>query len=378
MPNLDEELATASAQASPSTEDRVRFADMIVNDAVAAELDPLGADDFFANTFPWLSEEGRMAELAELASDLVPKAATIARYTVPEAQAATRDLAMIASALQRWHEPFSIVGGLEEALLRLSALTFEPPADTVYSYGPRNPRGDRTRRYTTHKSEDVFIESFRAGMLNLPHALDLVMTAHGLSIFDRGYVQALRTADDFLVQMVDAIVTVRRHVTPEFFTSVMRPFFDAKTVGGRVYLAPGGAHMPVIILDQLLWAIGLQDPVYVAYFFENLEYQPPYVRELAIRMAEQPSLITQACEATAGLPSLPAQAGSSLRALERLLTTLSKFRMPHLVVAKANFALRGDTDVGSGGYQPDILEYLIDRIRDGRTEVKRMLAIGAE
>jgi hypothetical protein len=374
MQGSDEIMALQRISAGPDTTvPRARFGDMIAHDAEVAAMDPLGADSFFRLELAAFNEAENVSDLVGRSTLLVPSGATIARMSALEARATTRDLGMIAASLQRRGVGVKAVQGLEEALLRTAAITGEVPADTVYSYGPRNPVEPRTRKFTCHPSELVFIQSFRDGMANLPAALDLVVTAHEISIFDRAYVQCLRTADDFLAQMVEAIVRVRRLITPEFFTGVMRPFFDPKTIGGRAYLAPGGAQMPVIAVDQLIWGIGLQDGLYVSYFFENLEYQPPFVRELAVRLAHRPSLVQLASTAARERAELTSVACSSLRALDRILATLSKFRMPHLAVARANFGLRGDDDLGSGGYRPTILEYLIDRIREARGEVRQLL-----
>jgi hypothetical protein len=213
-------------------------------------------------------------------------------------------------------------------------------------------------------------------MSNLPAALDLIAAAQRLSIRDREYVNCVRTADDFLQQMVSAIVAVRRNVTPEFFTGVMRPYFDPKVIGGRTYLAPGGAQMPLIVLDHLLWGIGRTDALYVRYFFENLEYQPDYVRELAVRSARWPSLLDRAREELAMAEDSGGTAGSSVRSLTRITATLKKFRAPHLVVARDNFQLRPQDALGSGGYQPTILEYLADETKRAH-EAARSLLIAA-
>jgi monodechloroaminopyrrolnitrin synthase len=359
--------------ASTSLDSSQRFADVIEQDRAVAGLDPLGADAFLASELPRLNEANDMSALVVRARGFVPEPYSIARMSRVAAMASTRDLAMIASSMQRRQVGLGEVPGLEEALLRLAALTGEIPADSVYSYGPRNPLGERTRRFTNQPGEMVFIDSFRLGMANLPVALDLLVDAHKLSIFDRHYVQCLRTADDFIGQMVDAIVAVHRRITPEFFTGTMRPFFDPKTIGGRMYLAPGGAQMPLIVIDQLLWGVEVCEAEYAKYFFENLEYQPQHVRELAVRLADRPSLVLLACSEARGCSDLGPVALTSLRALERVLATLSKFRRPHKKVADDNLAVRPDDAKGSGGYQADILEYLIEKIRLARLEIASLL-----
>ena len=366
-------ISSVSADTITGTEHS--FGDTLLDDLRIAQLDPLHADAFFANALPALNEAANMAALVRAARNFVPSAAAIAVMSQVEAQAATRDLGMIAASMQRRQVAFCAVPCLEEALLRLSTLTNEVPADTVHSYGPRNPAGARCRKFTFQHGEKVFIDSFREGMANLPTALDIVAGVRCLSIFDRGYVHGLRTADDFIQQMVSAIIAVRRQITPEFFTGVLRPYFDPKVIGGKAYLAPGGAQMPLFVLDQIIWGIGCTEPAYISYFLENLDYQPSYVRELSVRLAAKASIVGLAANEVRNAAVLTPTAMSSLRSLERILTSLTKFRLPHLAVAKANFRLRPDDALGSGGYQPTILEFLADQTRVARNSVRALMPV---
>jgi len=55
-----------------------------------------------------------------------------------------------------------------------------------------------------------------------------------------------------------------------------------------------------------------------------------------------------------------------LEHVHAMLTQIISFRMPHLAIARANFALRGTEETGSGGYDPTILEHLIELTQAAR------------
>lgn len=67
-------------------------------------------------------------------------------------------------------------------------------------------------------------------------------------------------------------------------------------------------------------------------------------------------------------------AKKSLTALRDFINELIKFRRPHLKVAQDNFALRGDKDVGSGGYKPDVLQNLVLETERTRSILSNILS----
>ena len=43
-------------------------------------------------------------------------------------------------------------------------------------------------------------------------------------------------------------------VSPEFFARELRPYFEDVHVAGRLYMGPAAAHIPLFLVDVLLWA----------------------------------------------------------------------------------------------------------------------------
>jgi hypothetical protein len=359
------------------------FGSMLVHDWLAADRDPLNADLFFAQALPSINKplnmpwSMRRKLLLAWLEKLAPTEQMIQQMDLADAQAATRDLAMIASSLRRIDVDTCTVPVLEQALIRLARVTGEVPADTCYSYGSRNPDGPRVRRFTNNPQELNFIHCIRSGMEQLPLAIERLWAARNLSISNPEYARLLREANGYLRPMVDAIHSSMSGVSPEFFTGVLRGFFESKTVGGNTYKAAGAAQMPIIWVDLLLWAIEEVDQGYLDYFEENLQYQPPEIRELASSIRMSPSLLAlarkEAEDEAEGFDLTPA-VRESLQALADLLKTMLDFRGPHIRVARANFKIRPTGSKGSGGYNAEFLILLIEKTRDARSEVLRLIA----
>ena len=180
-----------------------------INDAVQ-KLDPLGADHYLTTELPRLNVEKQVGQIVNLAQKLVPKKEVVTKFSPPEAMAATRDLGIIASSLRRHDMDFAIVPSLEATLIELSHLTDEVPADSVTSYGPRNPVGQRIRTFTPYPQECLFIESFREGLVELNRTVEQLELAQNLSIHDPNFGTHIRIAETHFQSMVAAVVAVRK------------------------------------------------------------------------------------------------------------------------------------------------------------------------
>ncbi|KPI25052.1 hypothetical protein OV320_8257 [Actinobacteria bacterium OV320] len=95
---------------------------------------------------------------------------------------------------------------VEAAMLRLGATADEAPRETVYSYATRNPRGPRRRSFTDTPGEHVFIDE------NTADALAAVVQ------------ERLR---DFAARLQ----TVKRTLTPHYFTGLLRPHYPLPNGG---------------------------------------------------------------------------------------------------------------------------------------------------
>ena len=131
-----------------------------------ARLDPLGLNSFFSDGFSRMSESGETDKLEKRIVARLNRVGheNILSFDPSEAMAATRDLGMFAGAFVRWKLLVSSVPVLEHLLEGLASITHEVPADTVFSYGPRNPSGSIRRRFTNLLGEEILIDSLVQGM----------------------------------------------------------------------------------------------------------------------------------------------------------------------------------------------------------------------
>lgn len=344
---------------------------LTVNKTVAG-LDPLGADDFFVVQLPRLNNKENVQGIERAAREIIPELGKLSSLSQVEAMAATRDIAMIASSLVRHGVPVSSVPEVELALLTLSKITGEVPADTVTSYGGRNPHGQRIRTFTGTPEERLFIGSVNDGVRFLVKGLEFLDLAQDSSIFNPLYIELVKTARVKFWPMIVAMTEVYRSITPEFFTNCLRPYFEPKTVGGRRYLAPGGAQMPMILVDLVLWGSREKDIRYRRFWKENLDYLPVSLQRRAHKILRFHPLVETALQMSSELSISSSERAIAIRSLvelEEILVAIEKFRNQHLRVAKSNMAIRPPGSLGSGGYNAEILELLISRLRDARRRV---------
>lgn len=345
-------------------------------DQSVAACDPLKLNDFFARQFSEMSEQGCTKELTDFITGHIHKLGyeRIKTLNETEAMAATRDLAMFASALVRWGVPVSNVPIVERLLEDLSQTTCEVPADTVFSYGPRNPTGETRRQFTIAQKESLFIQSFTDGMRELSVCLAGLEYTRNISVFDQLYPLIIGEIKNSFSEMIKAMMVVRSKVTPEFFTKKLRPFFEPKVIGGRKYFAPGGAQMPITVIDLMLWGIEESSTLYVRYWNENIQYLPKAMRSRIGTIMRGPSIVKTiegACRRTESNEILSATK-VTIDAVQGLLTEIERFRYPHLSVAKANMGMRVKGAVGSGGYDILILEYLIEQTKAAKQRLERL------
>lgn len=350
------------------------YSSCIATDRRVLVIDPFSMDDFFFYDLPDLNHKSDPIKIWEIAKSCIQRI-DISSLNREQSMAAIRDLGMIASSLRRHNFPLTKTPELELALLNLSKSTKEVPADSVTSYGPRNPEGRRMRVFTSFEEERFFIASFRSGMIDLPLSIRALEINQGLSVFDAQFSENLKIAKLHFDNMVSAIIGVRRQISPSFFTSELRPYFEPKVIGGKKYLAPGGAQMPIILIDQILWGISTNDSL-SKYFFENLSYQPLLLRVRAENTRKKQVLVEKVIIAMKNVDASTQKrdiATVAARTLREMLLTLEKFRNIHLRIAQDNMAIRIPGSVGSGGYDTKILETLLSSTKVARQRIEDVL-----
>lgn len=345
-------------------------------DQSVSGLDPFSLDSFFEADFVKFANASSPSEMLGFVERHFSgiSFADLMKLNEVAAMAATRDLGMLAAALTKLGVRVSEVSVLETMLLKLADKTYEVPADTVFSYGPRNPSGTRRRTFTGSPEEEMFIQSFSEGMDGLIVALASLEVLQEMDIYEPMYAQYASEAADGMRGMVDAIFAVRKVVTPEVFTFRLRPFFDPKTIGGRTYFAPGGAQMPISMVDLLVWGVGETDRTCLSYWNENLQYLPTSYRSKIESISRGRSIIHGVVQRMSqGLTEQQrVNAQASIDGLMGVVDQVIRFRAPHLGIAKANMKIRQKGALGSGGYNTSILQHLIAKTQAAKSRLGKL------
>ncbi|MEU9074374.1 monodechloroaminopyrrolnitrin synthase PrnB family protein [Kitasatospora sp. NPDC048538] len=316
-------------------------------DSSIAALDPLGADAVM-RALPQANIAADTTWLCTRATRLSQHATRI--RDVAPARAALRDLGMLTASLARHTGRPVPPRSVEAAMLHLGAVADEVPRESVYSYATRNPRGPRRRSFTDTPGEHLFIDEVTAAS----HALDAAIL-HCCHLAEAGDQHAADVLADLVHQRLQTFathfLTVKRNLTPQYFTGQLRPYYPPLDIAGHTYYAPGGAQMPLLVLDVILLsqaATGELAAWYEQYLDDNTLYLPPHHRALI-----------ESARRTPGLARL-AQRHPHLRpATALLIGDLMRFRLPHRQLARANMAVRDDGALGSGGYTADALDQLL-------------------
>jgi monodechloroaminopyrrolnitrin synthase len=333
-----------------------------------ADADPLGADGTFQQ-FPDLNERHDIEGISQALEQAVAKAQSLREWNFIYANAAIRDLSMLGASLIRFNrEPADCVPGFSELLQTLAVdVAAKIPRDSFIDYTSRNPPNERERTFTSLPQEKIFIDSLRRGMSSLEACLTNLLTACTFPFAQREFGEAMREATASFQVMIDAIVQVKRGVTPEVFTHYIRPFFEPFRVGDKPFSAPSGAEMPILNIDQIIWGAGCVDELYITYFNANIIRLPAIYQEISQTFAEQKSLMTMLKERLATAMPLGNEERRSIQELHHLLTRIYTFRMPHYKIAEENTILRqrengGTQEVkGSGGFGLLETKYVLDQ-----------------
>lgn len=321
-----------------------------------ASADPLGVDDAMKD-LPSLNEEGNVPVIAELVACSVDNSACIKNPGPVEAMASLRDMDILASSLMKHGpNPLSTVNGLEDEFIRMGQLTSSLPRMTVYGYAVGNPRYERRRSFTGSEQEGVFIDALALGVTALDGAFER-MAEVDLKCEGKGLEAALSQATKGLEATKYAMVDVIRKITPEFFTSQIKPYFEPFIIDGSVVDAANGAQMPLTPIDQMLWGCDDDDPDYQEYFAHN----SASLSQSQLQSLENFTRHSGGKSITSWLVEHRDERQVAVRSAIEILKTTRKFRYPHRQTARRNFGLRPRGSTGSGSYDVAILDTLIEK-----------------
>lgn len=327
-------------------------------DRLVAARDPLKCDSYVLDEFIALNKRADLDKLSRRSEQFANAIKRIPRISRLDSLAALRDLGLMAASLRRHGGGLALAPVLENALYLLSIKTQEIPRDTIYSYGPRNPEGLRQRTFTGTKQEKEFVNSFSVGLASLEQSLAKLLIVSKKHLHDSTLPEMEGAVFD-LSHLVDAIANVRRTITPEFFTSVLRPYFEPIEIRGKVYYAPGGAQMPLLIIDRIIWG-SFSDPIFREYWHSNMPYLPKRLRRAA--SLPKHSILEVMSDNKFSSPNRK----QWLKFAVALVNVIHSFRYPHLAIARENFLLRPEKSLGSGGYDISTLEYLIKSLHQAK------------
>jgi len=340
-------------------------------------IDPLGADGVCAR-LPEMNLAADVPTLVGALRGLLPDAETLAGFDMEECLAAMRDLGMFLGSIKRHREePLRLVPEARPVLLELGVRTDLVPRDTVHHYCTWNPVGERQRMYTGDEQENHLQNSVRMVFPHLRVALELCDLLRDLEFADPKFPILVDALNRELRPMVASIDLVVGHVSPRFFARTLRPYFEDVEVGGRSYLGPAAAQVPLWLVDEAVWASDRGERNYLEFLADSVRYSLPRWRELHDGWVGTPSLVTRLVEAYGDDPSAVERVAPALRASAQSMVAMMRaiivFRGRHLGIARQ--AYEEDLrlyPVGSGGASVDLLREIIDLTRENAQLTKMM------
>jgi hypothetical protein len=341
--------------------------------AKIAPLDPLGADGILGHLPEW-NENADVALLVRALSSMNPGEARARAMGPYEACAAMRDLGMLLCSIKRHGtEPAEAVPQVVPTLLALGHATGMVPRDTVYHYGPWNPKGPRQRRFTRNANEEGLIHCVRSAAPGVEAAIQVLMVARANDPCAPAFAAQCLHAARCITTMVHSINFARRQVDVEFFAKVLRPYFESVAIDGKSYMGPAAAHLPLSVVDQLTWGSDCDDPTYQMFRDDTSLYTVPAWSDASRKTASEPSLVARVIERmhiTQGADPMLFAAAAALHAILRVLLT---FRGRHKVMADKAYDPRVRLyPVGSGGFSTDAVARILQLTRERAEELQRV------
>ncbi len=335
-------------------------------------LDPFSLDEFFMDEFHHCNRLCHVKGIIKKGNSLALSTVHPQHLSQITAHAMTRDLCFLASSLVRHGASLDEIPGLESFLISISKVTQEIPRDNVYSYTIRNPAGKRRRSFTGMDEELLFIELLSTSIEDLLKLLCLFPVAEAFDPESQECADALLRCAGCLQILTSSVVTVKRKISPETFSYLLRPYFEPLKIGGRLWAGHSAAQLPLLLIDWAMWGVDCPDADYHNYFEHNMEYSPVVIRDYRRQQRLTESYVSVTERALKG--KCPCRVEAVAIALLEILRVLVKFRYPHIKVAEENFSLRDQNSKGSGGYDMEILHRLAEHTQHNRMRLKMALA----
>ncbi|MEZ4868192.1 MAG: DUF1864 family protein [Caldilineaceae bacterium] len=343
------------------------FATLQADYQQAQAADPFGADARLVDDLPRLNRAQDVDGLCALLCGLVAAGVDAATLTPPEAWAALRDLGFVMGAIKRWgREPTAVVPALARYLLALAAqANCLHPRDNVFTLTVANPNDARMRTYTGAPSERAFIEAVGHSMITMDRTLVELCVLLEHPLHSAQFSAAATAATATFQGVIDALLSTRTGVDPDWFANQFTRNLQPILVGGAPYHGPSADQTQMLVIDWLLY--GQSYPAYLRFFHSLAQHLRPQHRQIMAwhtkRYGADVSLLDIVRSTHAQSMAVDAaQTTTSIESIVTLLKRIRTFRYPHRKIAIDSFAMRDENrQIGSGGLTPDSdLRKLID------------------
>ncbi|KAA8889061.1 DUF1864 family protein [Nocardia colli] len=342
-----------------------------------ARRDPLSADALLAN-LPAMNAAAEVSELAKGLRQLVWRSRQVELLQVADRLAAMRDVGMVLSSLQRHGvEPLDAVPEATDALLAWGLSVDMVPRDTALHYGVWNPHDKRQRMFLGDRQENVLIDAVRVGTLLIDEMAPTLAGLADLSPDDGAFGEICHKAADQLETLPEVMDAVYRNVDPvEFYAAQLRPFMADVTVADRQYYGPAPVHVPLYLIDRLVWSADHPDAD-LRYFHNDLvRYGLPQWRKLFERTEGAASLVTRLVHEF-DRPAPPAtRVAYAMDGVIRIMNALVTFRGKHSLMAGGAYTDASRFPTGTAGVSPGLLDHVRTLTRD-RARLARYRRTGA-
>lgn len=325
-------------------------------------LDPLRLDA----SINFIREANACADTRYLAQLLTKLSNSLTELNIVSnavALAAMRDIGILLGSLKRHGvEPVVIVPQVEPLLIHLGQCSGMIPRDTVLHYTSWNPDGDRRRAYTNDPQERLLQVAVVKVFPSLSASLCISEWLRDMDPRDVRCAPLVNSLHDMTATMVESIDCVVRDVSPIFFAQTLRPYFEDINVGGRAYLGPAAAQVPLWLVDLCVWASDRSNDGYNKFLADSVPYCPPSWQSYYEDTRSTESLVSRVVKCLEGSRTL--QDHSVIRtadSITRLLRTLITFRGRHLGIARKGYAPEvRQYENGSGGAPVALLKEIIE------------------
>ncbi|MFI6041482.1 monodechloroaminopyrrolnitrin synthase PrnB family protein [Nocardia sp. NPDC051321] len=306
-------------------------------------------------------------ELAKSFRQLVWRAREVELLEVPDRLAAMRDAGMFLSSLQRHGvEPLEAVPEATDTLLAWGLSVDMVPRDTVLHYGVWNPPGKRQRMFLGDRQENVLIDAVRVSTLLIDEIAPMLAGSAELRPSDTAFGEICHAAADQLETLPEVMNDVYRNVDPvEFYAAQLGPFMTDVTVADRQYYGPAPVHVPLYLIDHLVWSADRGDADLRYFQHDLVKYGLPQWRRLFEQTEGSPSLITRLVREFDRPTGPPAtRVADAMDGAIRIMNALLTFRGKHNLMAGGAYTDTSRYATASAGVSPGLLDHILTLTRD--------------